>query len=189
MLIMDYLFQFACVQPGVLLKDRVHIHVGICVADKRILSCCVKTLHTEIEIDAPAELTWKVLTDFSEYAEWNPFLRKISGTFSEGCYITVHAILDGREVVFQPGIAGIDDGKGFSWIHNRFLPGLADCEHVFRVTPINQYRSLFVLKDECRGLLVFLIWSRLKKKLKPAFKEMNEALKARVESMVEHGLE
>jgi uncharacterized protein YndB with AHSA1/START domain len=36
-------------------------------------------LHTEIEIDAPAERVWGVLTDFASYPQWNPFIRSISG--------------------------------------------------------------------------------------------------------------
>jgi uncharacterized protein YndB with AHSA1/START domain len=36
-------------------------------------------LHTEIEIDAPAERVWGVLTDFAAYPQWNPFIRTISG--------------------------------------------------------------------------------------------------------------
>jgi uncharacterized protein YndB with AHSA1/START domain len=39
----------------------------------------MKELHTEIEIDAPAERVWRLLTDFASYPRWNPFIRTISG--------------------------------------------------------------------------------------------------------------
>jgi uncharacterized protein YndB with AHSA1/START domain len=60
----------------------------------------MKEIHTEIEIDAPAEKVWRVLTDFAAYPEWNPFVRRLEGE------VRVHARL---QVHVQP--AG---GKGMS---------------------------------------------------------------------------
>jgi len=39
----------------------------------------VKELRSEIEIEAPIERVWRVLTDFAAYPEWNPFIRRVSG--------------------------------------------------------------------------------------------------------------
>ena len=39
----------------------------------------MKQIHTEIEISAPAERVWELLTDFAAYPQWNPFIRYISG--------------------------------------------------------------------------------------------------------------
>jgi uncharacterized protein YndB with AHSA1/START domain len=39
----------------------------------------VKELRSEIDIVAPTERVWRVLTDFSAYPEWNPFIRRVSG--------------------------------------------------------------------------------------------------------------
>jgi len=39
----------------------------------------VKELRSEIEIEAPTERVWGVLTDFAAYPEWNPFIRRVSG--------------------------------------------------------------------------------------------------------------
>jgi uncharacterized protein YndB with AHSA1/START domain len=41
-------------------------------------------LHTEIEINGPAERVWAVLTDFASYPEWNPFIRQVSGELNIG---------------------------------------------------------------------------------------------------------
>jgi uncharacterized membrane protein len=32
------------------------------------------TISTSVEIDAPKQLVWDVLTDFSAYREWNPYM-------------------------------------------------------------------------------------------------------------------
>jgi hypothetical protein len=39
----------------------------------------VRELRREIELDAPPERVWAVVTDFDAYPEWNPFIRQISG--------------------------------------------------------------------------------------------------------------
>jgi uncharacterized protein YndB with AHSA1/START domain len=38
-----------------------------------------RELQTEIDIAAPAERVWRILTDFDAYPDWNPFIRKIQG--------------------------------------------------------------------------------------------------------------
>jgi uncharacterized membrane protein len=40
----------------------------------------MKEIHTEIEINAPAEKVWRVLTDFAAYPEWNPFVGRFQIT-------------------------------------------------------------------------------------------------------------
>ena len=44
----------------------------------------MRELRREIEIDAPPERIWAVVTDFGAYSEWNPFIRRISGGLREG---------------------------------------------------------------------------------------------------------
>lgn len=37
------------------------------------------SISTEIDIAAPPNAVWAVLTDFDRYNEWNPFIVKLSG--------------------------------------------------------------------------------------------------------------
>ena len=41
-------------------------------------------VRTEIEIEAPANIVWQILTDFERYDEWNPFIRLIDGRLKVG---------------------------------------------------------------------------------------------------------
>ena len=50
----------------------------------------MKELHSEIEIAASAQRVWDILTDFSSYPQWNPFIRRISGEAKIGERLDVH---------------------------------------------------------------------------------------------------
>ncbi len=44
----------------------------------------MKEIKTEIDIHSSSEKVWRILTDFSKYPEWNPFIDRISGELKEG---------------------------------------------------------------------------------------------------------
>ena len=39
----------------------------------------MKELRTEIEINAPAERVWQILTDPAHFSDWNPFIHMPAG--------------------------------------------------------------------------------------------------------------
>jgi uncharacterized protein YndB with AHSA1/START domain len=65
----------------------------------------VKELHSEIEINAPAERVWEVLTDFASYPKWNPFITRISGEPTTGERLEVRIEPPGgRAMTFKPTV-------------------------------------------------------------------------------------
>ncbi len=53
------------------------------------LSMMKKELRSEIEIDALRSEVWKILLNFQEHEEWNPFIYPIEGKLSKECRIFV----------------------------------------------------------------------------------------------------
>lgn len=43
-----------------------------------------------VEIDAPAEHVWSVVTDFDRYAEWNPFTVRVDAVLELGAPVVLH---------------------------------------------------------------------------------------------------
>ncbi len=43
-----------------------------------------------VEIDAPQEFVWAVLTDYEQYPEWNPYTVKVETTLELGTPIVLH---------------------------------------------------------------------------------------------------
>ena len=94
----------------------------------------MKEIRTEIEIDAPVNEVWSILTDFSRHAEWNPFIRGISGELRRGAQLQVNLGPPGKRAMkFKPIVQLVEPEKAFRWLGHLFIPGLFDGEHIFEL--------------------------------------------------------
>jgi uncharacterized protein YndB with AHSA1/START domain len=65
----------------------------------------MKEIHTEVEINAAAEKVWRVLTEFADYREWNPFVRRVEREVRVGARVHVDIQPSGgRGLSFRPTI-------------------------------------------------------------------------------------
>jgi len=143
----------------------------------------MKSLHTQIGIDAPPSRVWEVLTDFPSFPEWNPFVREARGELREGARLQV-TLQAGERKPFRarPRLRRVRPDRELRWLGRLGMPGLFDAEHVFRIAPVDDgSASLLVHEERFRGVLVPLVWKGLEADTRQAFEAMNVALKARVE--------
>jgi hypothetical protein len=142
----------------------------------------VKELRTEIEIEAPAERVWQVLTDFVAFPQWDPFIRKATGEAKAGARLEVYLQPSGaRGMTFRPTVIRAEPNRELGWLGRLFLRGLFDGEHVFTIEPIGSGRVRFAQRELFSGLLVPLFARGLDADTRRGFEEMNQALKARAE--------
>lgn len=141
----------------------------------------MRELRTSIEIEAPAEHVWEVLTEFDAYPKWNPFIQRISGDLQEGARLEVHIVPPGgRGMTFRPTVRRAEPGRELRWLGRLLLPCLFDGEHTLRIEPLDGNRSRFVQEERFSGLLVPAFADGLEKTQK-GFEQMNAALKVRAE--------
>ncbi len=140
-------------------------------------------LHTQIEIAAPAERVWKILTNFSAYQEWNPFIRSaICADLKPGAVLEIALLPPGGEGwTFRPVLTTVHAERELKWLGRLFLPGLFDGEHRFTIEVLDSHHVRFVQSEKFRGLLV-PFFKGLLAKTSRGFEEMNHALKSRAES-------
>jgi len=146
----------------------------------------MKELHAEIEIDAPAERVWRLLTDFASYPRWNPFIRTISGRPIPGERLEVRLEPPGgRGMTFKPEVLEAERERTLRWLGHLMVPGLFDGEHSFTIEPLAEDRVRFVQREAFKGLLVPLFARGLEANTRRGFEQMNGALKERAESAPE----
>jgi hypothetical protein len=143
----------------------------------------MREIHTEIEIDAPAERVWRVLTDFAAYPEWNPFVRRGEGEVKVGARL--HVFIQpsgGKGMSFRPRVRVADPGRELRWLGHLWVAGLFDGEHSFLIEPLGEGRVRFIQRERFGGLLLPLLWKMLDRETRRGFEEMNRALKLRCEA-------
>ncbi|MBX3497820.1 MAG: SRPBCC domain-containing protein [Alphaproteobacteria bacterium] len=140
------------------------------------------SIDTSIDIAASPARVWSVLTDFASYPAWNPFITRVAGLPVVGDRLVVTIQPPGRRaMMFRPVVLAATPEVELRWRGRLLMPGLFDGEHVFRLTPADggcrlDHGEIFT------GLLSGLLRGTLPT-TRRGFVAMNEALKARAESV------
>ncbi len=142
----------------------------------------MRELRSEIDIDAPPEAIWEVLTDFETFPQWNPFIRRVRGNLQSGGRLEVYLHPSGAMgTTFRPTVLAVDPPRELRWLGHIFFPGLFDGEHIFTIEPVAPGRVRFTQREAFRGVLVPLLWPMLGASTLRGFNEMNRELKHRAE--------
>jgi hypothetical protein len=138
-----------------------------------------KEIASQIEIEASTMAVWNILTDFENYARWNPFIirakgQAVEGSKLEGDFRPVGA----KPTTLRPRLMKAVPGQELRWVGHFGMPGLFDAEHIFLIKPLGTNAVRLIQQETFSGLLVpfFKFGSSL-----AAFELMNQALKERVE--------
>ena len=138
-----------------------------------------KEITTQVQIAATPERVWAVFTDFNAYAEWNPFIKSITGDVK--VRNTIKAELGG--MTFKPKVLVFEENKEFKWLGHLLFKGLFDGEHRFQLIDNGDGTTTFIQSEKFNGILVGLFDKKLDGETKDGFIAMNEALKKRVEGI------
>lgn len=153
----------------------------IFVENKAIVK--MRTINTEIIINASPAEVWKTLTQFEAYPEWNPFIRSIKGKAIVGEQIEAQIHPPGQNpMTFTPHLLVVETNRELRWLGKLFIKGLFDGEHYFRIHPTTEGHSRFEHGENFRGLLAGLLIRMVGESTQAGFETMNKALKNRVEA-------
>lgn len=141
-----------------------------------------KEIKTEILINTTPEKVWNVLTSFSEYPKWNPFIKSLEGQVAVGKKIKAFIEAPAAKgMTFKPEVLAFEKNKEFRWIGHLLFAGLFDGEHKFELIDTGDGTTLFKQSEKFRGILVPLFSKMLDVNTKNGFNAMNLALKERSE--------
>lgn len=141
-----------------------------------------REIHTGIDIDAPAERVWEVLSDLGSYPEWNPMIRRASGELRPGARLELHFQPEGRKKrVFRPRLLAVEPGRELRWLGSPGVPKVLESQHYFTIEPRPEGGVSLDHGMDYYGLLIPLLGGRLEALTRGPFEDMNAALKERSE--------
>jgi hypothetical protein len=141
----------------------------------------MRTIETQIDIQASASRLWSVLTDFGAYPSWNPFITEITGTPELGAVLRVRIHPPGRKpMTFRPIVIVAARDRELRWLGRLWVAGLFDGEHSFRIEDKGR-ACRFYQSERFFGVLVPFFGADLFDATQRGFEAMNAALKARAE--------
>lgn len=143
-----------------------------------------RTIRSAIEIRAPIDIVWRVLTDFESYPDWNPHIRRVRGSAREGARVTIYSRPPGgRTVVLRPTVVTWSPPNELRWRATFVSGALFTGEHGFRLDETGPGRVRFVQDETFTGLLVPL-YARLRlARTRKGFDLVNQALRERAETL------
>ena len=141
-----------------------------------------RMIETSVDVAAPVERVWRVLTDFSSYPQWSRFILSIRGDAREGARLSVRMDDDGGVMAVSPEIRVCDAPTVLRWRGVLGAPFLFSAEHHFRLEPLVGGGTRLDHSEMFGGLLVPLFWKRFDTRTRQAFQDFNAAIRARAEN-------
>jgi hypothetical protein len=145
----------------------------------------MRSINTEIQINAPCSRVWSILTDFEKYPDWNPFITKITGRPEVGSRLAIRIAPPGqRPMLFRPRVLAASPYRELRWLGRLLIPRLFDGEHSFELAD-GSNGCLFRQNEKSSGILVPRMAKAVFEATERGFTAMNEALKRRAEIMMQ----
>jgi len=142
----------------------------------------MREIKREIQISAPIDKVWQVLTDFENWKDWNT-TAKAKGNTSLGTKLSITMIgEDCKEKTYGPEVVEVDAPKVFRW-QVKMMGGLMFTnERVFELHEKNGGTE-FVNIEKFSGLMASIFGGKMEAFIPPNLEKMNLALKNKVESL------
>ncbi len=142
-----------------------------------------RAVEHRIGIQAPAELIWELISDFSTWEQWNPVHPRAEGQLKIGTSLSVHQALPGEPVrVIQPVVQDWVPYEQLHWRSTR-LGGFVTAIRYIEIETMGPGSSTFSNGELFMGLLVRWISRDDRRKLKAAYTQMGEALRDHAEAL------
>ena len=145
-------------------------------------------IHYSLDIDAPPERVWEVITDLPRYGEWNPFVVACRSTLALGDPIEMRVKL--FSAFAQPQRETILEhvpGKRLCYGLRPTPLGTLASRRCHEVWPLDAGRTRYGSRFELTGWLSPVVRALLSVQLTRGFRAMTEAIRLRAEQAAPKG--
>lgn len=144
------------------------------------------TIDRTVDIAAPAEIVWEVLTDFGRYHEWNPFVVDCRVSALEpGATIDMQVKLVGKPQFQREWIREVQPGKGFAYSMKPVPLGTLRSLRTHRLEALGKDRCRYHSHFELDGWLKPVVLALFRGALQRGFGGMTDAIRTRAESLAQ----
>jgi hypothetical protein len=141
-----------------------------------------KCVRAELEIDAPIERVWQILTDIDRYADSNPFTPRAESTLEIGDPIRLHVRLVGQRLTQRVEFVTRNAPYTLGWELKMGARFLLYAERVQVLTAIDADRTHYMTEDCFTGLLRPLVLGLFGQAMQRGFSDCALGLKKAAES-------
>ena len=139
----------------------------------------LQEITTEIEISAPPEKVWNILTDINNWQEWSPIIRNSRGTASVGSELTI--TMAGKTAgeegpTYSPVITALEAPVYLRW-RAHMLAGFIFTNYKVLKLEASGAGTRLIHKEMFKGLLAPVMCGQMEKGVPPMLNSMNQALK------------
>lgn len=141
------------------------------------------SIRTEIVINAPKEKVWEILTKFSDYQRWNPFMIKSEGKAIAGTKLK-NTMKNGKgTITFKPVLLEVKPHESLRWLGSLFVKGIFDGMHYFHIEEVAPDQVNFVQGETFSGIFASTFFKKAGEQTRKNFVLMNQALKREAEKV------
>jgi hypothetical protein len=142
-----------------------------------------RAVEHRIGVQAPAEIVWEVVSDFSTWPAWNPLYRKAEGQLKIGTALTLEQHLPGEPAKVIAPI--VQDWVPFEQLHWRSsrLGGFVTAIRYLEIENMGEANATFSNGELFMGLLLRFVSRDERRRLRAAFTQMGEAVRDRAEAL------
>lgn len=136
-----------------------------------------------VEIGAPAEVVWEVITDVARYPEWNSFVIECQSTFKPGEAINMKVMLGGKLQKANEVMLENVPGRRLSYRMKPFPAGALSSMRSHELESPAAARSRYLSHFELKGWMMPLVRGLMGRHLENAFTDMTNGIKQRAEQL------
>jgi hypothetical protein len=134
-------------------------------------------------VQAPAEIVWEVISDFTTWRDWNPVHPRIEGEMRIGTMLTVDLVhAEGQLTTIQPTVQDWVPYEQLHWRTKR-LNGFVTAIRYLEIENMGPANATFSNGELFMGPLVRWISRDERRRLRAAYTRMGEAVRDRAEAL------
>ncbi|MFN2377013.1 MAG: SRPBCC family protein [Candidatus Binatia bacterium] len=137
-----------------------------------------------VDIDAPRDLVWSVLTDFPNYAAWNRFTPSVACSGVPGTSVELKVCFPGAKPMRQVEVLNVFEApRRLAWGMKMGTSAILVANRYQVVNDLGEGRTRYTTTDYLSGLLAPLVRRLYADPMRAGFQLAADGLKARAEAL------